>query len=246
MPVELPAQNPKKLLAYKLFHAVISQVPLVGGPYAAMLSVTHPPKIEELHAKWQNEVTEAVNNMETIVDQLVGAIPISDLATAIGIWISKNSKTGRRDPVDFAPLLMAFSDFSKLQIEDALGELEYAGLVTNSGDLGHKIIRARPTVKLFEVFDPVVFEEANPRADAAQAARYIITGDQTVGAEAIMKHFGWNIRRLNPAIAIVCTMIGDGRKSREINSTLECRFVMPNSKERAALKHFANIVLGPD
>ena len=36
MPVELPNVDPKRKLARKLFDALISKIPFVGGPYAAM------------------------------------------------------------------------------------------------------------------------------------------------------------------------------------------------------------------
>lgn len=245
MPINLPEANPKRQLARKLFDAVISEIPLIGGPYAAMLSVTHPSKLEQMHAKWQDDVTSAINNIESIIYDIIKIIPLSDLSTSIGIYISESSKCGRRDSVDFDGIKRQFPDAAKLAIEDALGELEYAGLLTLSGAIGHKIIHARPADNFFEVFDPVVFEDANPRADAAQAARYIISDDKTVSAESIMNHFGWNVRRFNPAIAIVCGMIGKGRRSGEMHPTIGCLYVMPDPKERAALRHFATMVLGP-
>jgi len=240
----VPESDPKRLLARRLFDAVISQVPLVGGPYAALLSVTHPSQLEQLQTAWQSNITEAVNQMESIVSQLLPSITISNEASAIALWISKTSKLGREDPVAFSDLCGALPHFTKLSLEDACGELEYDGLATLSAAIGHKIVRVRPTHLLFEVFDPAVFEDANPRLDAARIARFILTKDDTVGAEEIMKHFGWSVRRYNPAMGIVSSMIDEGRKSAEIHPTIDCRFVMPNSRERAALRHFSNEVLG--
>ncbi|MGX9120376.1 hypothetical protein ACWTU6_27485 [Mesorhizobium sp. BHbsci] len=245
MPVNLPSENPKKLLARRLFDAVISEVPFVGGPFAAMLSVTHPQKVEQLQGKWQADVTDALNNLEKIINDLIPTIPLSDLALSIGIWTSKNSKLGRGEMVDFATLRSEFPDATKLDTEDALGEMAHVGLVRLSSAMGHKIVFYRPTVTFYEVFDPVALDGINPRADAAQAARFILLKDSTVGADSIMAEFGWEARRYNPAMAIISTMIGEGRRSGEIHPTIDCRYVVPNSSERAALRHFANAVLGP-
>ena len=245
MPVSLPDENPKRLLGRKLFDALISEVPIVGGPYAAMLSVTHPGKVEQLQAKWRAEITNAVNGMEKIIDDLVQAIPLSDLAMSIGTWTSKNSKLGRGETVDFSALRSAFPDASKLEIEDALGELDHAGLAKLAGAIGHKIIHYRPAGELYAVFDPIAFDGINPREDAARIARFLLVHDGTVGAETIMTEFGWDVRRYNPAMAIVTTMIGEGRRSGEIHPTISCRYVDPSSTERAELRLFANKILGP-
>ena len=244
MPVQLPDIDPRRKLARRLFDAIVSQVPVFGG-YAAMLSVTHPPQVEQLQAAWQSNITEAVNQIEQIIDQLLPAITLSAAASAIGVWISRTSINGRGESVEFTELRRAFPEASKLELEDACGELEYAGLATASGAIGHKILYVNPTVSLFEIFDPVVFD-VSPRADAAHLARYILSQGNTVGAEDVMKNFGWDMRRFNPAIGIVCSMIGNGRKSAEIHPEIACLYVMPNSQERAALRQFANLVLGPE
>ncbi|MER9702656.1 hypothetical protein NKJ10_00140 [Mesorhizobium sp. M0204] len=245
MTVNLPDENPKRLLARRLFDAVVSEIPFLGGPFAAMLSVTHPQKIEQLQGKWQADVTDALNNMDKIINDLVPTIPLSDLALSIGIWTSQISKLGRGEMVDFSALQSQFPDVSKLVLEDALGELAHVGLLRLAGAIGHKIIHYRPTIEFYEVFDSIAFDGANPRADAARAARFILLEDGTVGADSIMAEFGWEARRYNPAMAIISTMIGEGRRSGEIHPTIDCRYVGPNSSERAALRHFANTILGP-
>lgn len=243
MPVELPSPNPKRQLARKLFDALISGVPLAGGPYAAMLSVTHPPQAEQLQSQWQADVTAAVNNMEKVIDDLLPTLPLSDLAATIGVWTSANSKLGRSEIVDFSELRAEFVDARQLDVEDALGELAHAELLDIHATIGQKIAYVVPRTAFYEVFDPVAFDGVNPRSDAAQAARFILSTDTTVSAESIMDQFGWSVRRYNPAIAIVCTMIGEGRKSREIHPTISWRYLMPNPSERAALRRFADRVL---
>ncbi|MCW5696432.1 MAG: hypothetical protein KIS96_06810 [Bauldia sp.] len=244
MAIELPNVNPKRQLARKLFDAIISEIPYIGGPYAAMLSVTHPSKVEQLQEKWQKDVTAVLNNLQSIVDGLVPTISISDDASAIGFWIAQNSELGRTDPVEFDTLVRQFPKATKAELEDACGELEHAGLASLTAVIGQRIRMVRPTIQLFEVFDPAVFEENNPRGDAAKLAEYILGKQGTVGAEEMMAHYGWNKRRFNPAIGIATSMIGDGRKSREVHPRIACRYVLPNPAERAALRQFAKEVLG--
>jgi hypothetical protein len=66
MPVSLPDRNPKRELARKLLDSLISKIPLVGGPYVAMLSVTHRPEAEKLLAGWRQDVTKTVNDLEKL------------------------------------------------------------------------------------------------------------------------------------------------------------------------------------
>ena len=207
--------------------------------------MTHPSLVEKLQAQWQADVTQAVNQIEQSVSQLVPSITLSDEASAIGLWLSQTSEVGREDGVTFDEITAAFPDATKQELEDASGELELAELVTLSGAIGHRIRIVRPQIKLFEVFDPAVFDDANPRADAAKLARYILAKNDTVGAEEAMAHLGWSVRRFNPAIGIVCSMIGRGRKSEEIHPTISCPYVMPDPRERAELRRFADAVLGP-
>lgn len=243
MPVKLPDPNPKRQLARRVFDALISGIPLAGGPYAAMLSVTHPPIAEQLQNQWQADVTAAVNNMEKVIDDLLPAIPLSDLAAENGVSISANSKLGRGEIVDFVGLRAEFADAPQLEIEDALGELAHAELLDIHATIGQQIAYVAPRTAFYEVFDPVAFDGVNPRSDAAGVAQFILSTDTTVSAESIMDEFGWSVRRYNPAIGIVCTMIGEGRKSREIHPTISWRSVMPDSSERAALRNFADRVL---
>ena len=244
MPVILPNQNPKQELARKLFDAVVSQVPLVGGPYAAMLSVTHPAQIELLHAQWMVDVTAAINNLEQILGELMPTIIISEDATALGCWISKQSEYGIGNSVEFEKLGDAFPDASKQELEDACGELSYLGFATTSGAISANIISIRPMRELFAAFDPVVFDGANPRADAALAGRLILDEGGTVTAQTIMDRFDWSIRRYNPAISIICDMIDAGRRGTRINPHFVTHYVMPNPAERAEIRYFADTVLG--
>lgn len=244
MPVKLPDVDPKRQIARKLAEALVSEIPFAGGPLAALFSVTHPGKAEQLHAVWQYDITNAINNIESVVSQLIPTVTISDSASAVGIWISRNSELGRSSSIEFSTIIAAFPDASKLELEDACGELEHLGLLVLSGVIGRKIFLVRPTSLFFQVFDPISFEEANPRADAAILARFILAGDEGVRAIDMTAHFGWAPRRLNPALAILSEIISDGSQSAEINRSFVTTSIRPQPRDRAALRSFANAVLG--
>jgi hypothetical protein len=244
MPVSLPDLNPKRELARKLFDSVISQIPFVGGPYVAMLSVTHRADAEKKIGAWREEITKSVNNLEQAISDFLPTITLSSDASALGLWFSKNSTLGRSDSVTFDAILAAFPTATKLELEDACGELDLDGLVVISAAIGHKIRLVRPTNLLFEIFDPIAIADSNPRLDAAHLAQFILRHDEGVSAESMLKEFGWNARRLNPATTILYRMVGEGRRSAEIHPIYDCRYIMPDSTERTKFKRYIAATLG--
>lgn len=246
MAIELIDCNPKRELARKLFDATLSDIPIAGSKLAAIYSVTHRSHSEVLLDKWRNDITAAFNALEECVSELVPTITLSDDAASLGKWFSLNSEHGNRASFEFGTIINAFPDATKLELEDACGELELDRLVRCGGGLGVKIVDVNLQTLLYEVFDPIAFESAIPRGDAAELARYVLLQNGTVSAEKAMSHFDWNIRRFNPAMAIICEFIGDGRKSSELHPELVCRYVMPSSSERVQMRRFADQVLGAE
>lgn len=244
MPLQLPNIDPKRELAKKLVDATFSLIPWAGAYISVAGNVIFPSKAEEKLETWRKEITDAVNNVEKAIDDLLPTITLSQDASCLGYWISQTSENGCLDPVMFDDIQQAFPEATRLELEDACGELELVGLATLSAAIGYKVRIIRPTFSLFEIFDPLVFEKANPLADAANLARYILDQEETASADKMIEDFGWGIRRFNPAIAIICSMIEEGRKSAEIHPTYYCRYVLPNPKERAELRQFANSILG--
>ena len=246
MPLQLPNIDPKRELARKLVDSTISLIPGVGGYFSVVASVIFPSEAERKREKWQKEITDTVNNLEKAIDEFLPTIKLSMNASYLGYWISQTSEDGRLDPVMFDDIQKAFPEANRSELEDACGELELTGLVIISVAMGYKVRNIRPTYSLYEIFDPLVFEKANPRIDAASLARYILAQEGTASADKMVQNFGWEVRRLNPAIAIICSMIGEGRKSAENHPVYFCRYLMPDPTERAALRHFADSILGED
>lgn len=244
MPISPPEGNVKRELSRKLFEAIFGLVPLVGGPLAAIYSVTHPAKGMVDVEAWRIAITNQVNEQEAALAALSRTITLSEDAAYLGRWIAEQSETGgRSDAFGYDQLTAAFPDATRLELVDAVGELELEGMVLVSKCLGQPFSHLQPTHKLFEAFDPVVFEGTSPRGDAATIAE-VLRDEEQISAEELRARFGWGVRRINPALEIVGSFIADGRKSGPMGQPYTVRAMFPDAGERAVLRRFINEVRG--
>ena len=244
MPVKLPNLDVKRELARKLAESAISQIPILGGPYVAMLNIAYRPDAEKKIVAWRGDVTKSINEIERLVAELVPTIKLSNNASTLGHWLSMSSTSGRTDSKEFDTICDAFPSATKLELEDACGELELEKLANTSGALGRKIMLVRPTNLLFEIFDPLTQNDSNPRVDAAHLACTILQHLDGLSAVTMLEKHSWAIRRLNPALSILCDMISDGGQSAEVHRDFVCASVFPHPEDRARLRKYANSVLG--
>ncbi|MBK8544970.1 MAG: hypothetical protein IPL62_16380 [Caulobacteraceae bacterium] len=243
MPISIPDIDPRREVARRVFDAFVSQVPIFGGPAVAAWSVTHPSEAEQKCRGWAGDVANAINKMEEVVSALVPTVRLSEGAAALGFWLSQNSAQGRPEPIGFDRLVEAFPGATKRELQDACGELEMRGLAKTSAAIGHPVRIISPHVELFVVFDPSTIG-SDPRRDAAELARRIITPESPPAAHQLLQDLKWDVRRFNPAMLLVAGYVAPGRKSGEIHPEFAVRYVMPDPAERAALKLFADSVLG--
>lgn len=244
MPISPPEASPKRELARKLFDASLSGVPLVGGPLAAIYSFTYPAKGEVDEAKWRDDVTNLLNSFEEAITYITGSIPLSDDAAFLGKWISESSIDGRSGLFEYDQIVEQFSTASKNEILEATRELELEEMIVVSKCLGKPFNHVRPTHRLFEAFDPIVFPDVSPRADAAIIAAIILDAENGVSAKDLSEELGWGVRRINPALAIVGEFIANCRKSRETGHPYIIPYMFVDGQERAMLRRFINQVAG--
>ena len=245
MPISPPEVSPKRELARKLFDAIVSEIPLVGGAFAALYSVTHPAKGEVDETRWQADVSKLLNSLENAIPFLSNSIVLSEDAATIGKWIAEESKSGGRfDNMDFKNVKERYSDASENELLEALGELELEELVVLSSCIGMQVSSLRPTHKLFEIFDPIIFPNVSPREDAATVAKELLESDRGISAHGLCEKYGWDIRRINPAMAIVGEFIDEGRKRSPMGQPYIVRSMSINPSERAILRRFVNEVEG--
>ncbi|MCR9266004.1 MAG: hypothetical protein NXI03_00370 [Alphaproteobacteria bacterium] len=246
MPITPPAISTKRLLARKLLDAVVGEVPLVGGPLAALYSVTHPAKGDIQFNQWVTEITALVNSLEQAIKYVSQSITLSEEAASFGLWIAQQSESGGRfDLLSYDHLVENFECPNGASLSDLVGELELEGMLRVSKCLGKPFSSVRPSHKLFETFDPVIFDEANPRSDAAQIVqRYLTKEEDAISASKLAEDFGWLPRRLNPALAIIADYIGERRISAPMGQPYVARVMFPDISERIALKRLVQSVQG--
>lgn len=244
MPIKPPNSDPKRELARKLADLALAGVPIIGGPLAAIYSVTHPAKGELNVEAWQAEITSLVNELEQAVAYISGTIVLSEDAAYLGKWISENSTTAFSEIFDYDQIAAQFPDASQNEILEAVGELELEGMVVVSKCLGKPFSHLLIRHKLFEIFDPIVFEGVSPRQDASVIAESLLNSENGVSASDICDEQGWTPRRFNPAVDIVGEFIADGRKSRPMGQEYSIRAMFVDAGERAQLRRFVNAVNG--
>lgn len=245
MPITPPNTSPKRELARKLFDATLSGVPVIGGHMAALYSVTHPAKGDVDEAKWQEEISNLVNSLEQALEFISGSITLSEDAASLGKWMSESSKDGWSDHFGEDEFVQQFPDATTNELLEALGELELEGMVNITKCLGKAFHGVRVTQRLFETFDPIVFNDVSPRSDAALLANKMLDSERgEISAQDICDEQGWSIRRINPALAIVGEFIADGRKSRPMGQPYFIRSMFVDGQERAKLRRFVNQVTG--
>ena len=245
MPIKPPDSDPKRELARKLADATLSgAIPLIGGHLAAIYSVTHPAKGEQDAKAWQEDITALVNDLEQAVTYISGTIVLSEDAAYLGKWISENSTTAFFEIFDYEKIVAQFPDASPNEILEAVGELELEGMVVVSKCVGKPFSHLLIKHKLFETFDPIVFDGISPRQDATVIAEKLLNSDQGVSANDICDEQGWAPRRFNPAVKIVGEFIADGRKSQPNGQEYSIRSMSVDAGERAQLRRFVNMVNG--
>lgn len=246
MPIELPSPSPKRALVRKLVDASVSAVPLAGGHLAAIYSLTHPPQSEIEEERWRQEITKLANDVEAAVSFILKRVPLSDNAAYLARWMSENGERGWADIFDYDQIVAQFPAASKTEILEAVGELELEGMLRISKVIGRPFGHVVAGSKLYEAFDPIVFEDVSPRQDAVTVAMAVLETDGMVSCVAIAEKHGWSVRRINPALAIVGEMIADGRKSRPLGQPLGIRAMTADPQERVRLRRFVKEVNGAE
>jgi len=245
MPINPPDSDPKRELARKLADATLSgTVPVIGGHLAALYSVTYPAKGEQNVKAWQEDISALVNDLEEAVTYISGTIDLSEDAAYLGKWISENSTTAFSEIFEYDHIVEQFPDASQNEILEAVGELELEGMVVVNKCYGKAFSHLSIKHKLFETFDPIVFNGVSPRQDASVIAEKLLQSEGGISAPDICKEQGWTPRRFNPAVEIVGEFIADGRKSVEGGQEYSISYLLVDASERAQLRRFVNTVNG--
>lgn len=143
-------------------------------------------------------------------------------------------------------IIEQFNDASQNEILEAVGELELEGMVVVSKCFGKPFSHLLIKHKLFETFDPIVFDDVSPRRDASVIAEKLLKSERSISASDVCDEQGWTPRRFNPAVETVGEFIADGRKSVECGQEYSISFLLIDPSERAQLRRFVSTVNGND
>jgi hypothetical protein len=221
---------------------VCSEIPIFGGAFRAMSKIVFPAGGEKEIALWRARSPDA---LEDLVDSVIASMACSELALRFGARIARRLDDGLCEPVSFDELSEAFPGVKDAELLKACDELEACALVTLTHGLNDSG-QVLADLSLFEAFDPVL-HRVNPRVDGAELARCIVSlpAQRVVPTHELVSRFGWPRRRLNPALAVIGTMVAKARASRVIEEDLYVTHLAPNLSERVALRQFADQTLGP-
>lgn len=162
---------------------------------------------------------------------------LGGLARRVGLWLAQKSTNGnyKDTTAEGDDIIKAFPDAGSRALEKAVAELEVEGFVTSDGTLGQRIPFVFATADLFASFDPIACG-TNPYSDAVALIGKVLSateaGEESIETAKLHKEIGWDLRRFNPALAIVVSYMDSGRVSDEYGSDYVAPwfFLMPEDE----------------
>lgn len=155
-------------------------------------------------------------------------------ATTVGTLLAKRSSIGRPHDteIDGADLVKQ-TGLPEATLIAAVEDLEHAGLIDvrrhmGSGRLPLGFASLEATYALFEMFDPTAMGW-DTGEDALRIAARLVSDGQGVNAETLRTEFGWEPRRLNPAMQYLKTR-DYGLCSQTIDFTYAVPYLFPNPR----------------
>jgi hypothetical protein len=219
MSLKPPAPNPRRDLLRAALEALAQFTPVTAA-LTRLYQTTHPSQFEQEVASWRHDASEAINDTQDRVRALEEAhqpkLKLTPAAQALAEWLALTSEKGLEDPVEFEDIKAAFPETPQRDLQEAAAELEMYGLASISTAIGHPVLRVTPAVELFAIFDPVVLG-TSPQSDAVELAKAALELDSGHAPELEAK-LRWPKRRLNPALALLLTLVAPGRVRRVIQA----------------------------
>jgi len=232
--IETPKENIDRSLWRAVAEAATQFTPVTAA-LARLYQTTHPSQFQRDVERWHEAVTDASNDHEARLEALEAVhqpkFRMSEDATALALWLVQTSEYGLEDPVGFDEVVQAFPETSQRDLQDAAAEPGAFCLV------GHPVRTVRPLSPLFALFDPLVTGHS-PQTDASTFAAKALEKDSG-SVRALMDDLGWDVRRLNPALMLVQSVLR-GVVSREGSQDLATKFFAMTPDNRVALKRLQN------
>lgn len=168
-------------------------------------------------------------------EEIVGELTAE--GSALGKWICKTSVDGLPDNLDENVLIAAFPNLSTDQLAEALADLAEDDYVTLTHTISERLPRVYVREDLFLTFDPICME-SDPIADALLLIPLILDME-SVDVPALHVQSGLSLRRFNPAIGMIISVIGDGRVSDVWVEHYPAPYFSIVDSDRVAIKRLA-------
>jgi DNA-binding MarR family transcriptional regulator len=150
------------------------------------------------------------------------------------VFVRQSQLGLKGDPQLSVPALCDLLGVLEAQVRQAIDELEGQGLIRRLAVAGDATRYVSPTPQLFLAFDPI-FLPWDPAEDAKKIAEDLVAGphpeSNQVSANQLAKRYGWEPRRLNPALQYlkIYNFIGT---SAELNATFAFAAIFETAETR--------------
>lgn len=243
--IKPPANNKAAAIGKSAAKGLLGAIPVAGSLAAEAAEHLLPDPNAKDRARWEGEVTDRVNTLDERVGGLEeGAsasrsFTITGATAAVAKFMIEGCPDGVNQPyVSVDDVMKTLTEFTKRDIRDAFGDLEYHGLVQSLPAIGRDDIY-RLTDEAYVALDKPILG-FDTKADAQALAQIIIASDSdSVSVPDLEQKAGWPRRRFNPALRLIVERIHPGRVSQSIQPDYVTRWFSMSNAERADLRRFA-------
>lgn len=241
--VEPPKENRARTLT-RNYLEYLANCTVFASALVPLYKVSHPSEISQLVENWREDVSEAINDHETKLQQLQEMLHpklnISETAISIAMWIAGISEDGLTYHIyDIDDIISEFAELDDYVVKEGIAELDDIGLVDCISPLsGNGAIR--PQYPLFWAFDePALGYRTIADATALGNAVLNQTNNST-SSEKLFLSTNWELRRFNPALAYLLTCVDERRRSQENQAKYPVRSFIVLDSDRGRIRRFVH------
>lgn len=240
-----PANNKAAAIGRSAVKGALGAIPVAGSIAAEAAEHLLPDPNATDRARWEGQVTDKVNTLDDRVGGLEQdstssrTVTLTGATASVAKFMVEGCPDGLNRPyVNVDEVLQSLPEFTKREIRDAFGDLEYHGLVQSLPAIGRDDIY-RLTEEAYAVLDKPVLGY-DTLGDARELTAMILASDtDSISVPDLETKTGWPRRRFNPALRLIVERIHPGRVSQSIQPDYVTRWFSMSNAERADLRRFA-------
>lgn len=242
-PIERPKKFSKNRVARRVAKAAAGSVPYAGPALTEIVEASMPDHEARDRERWEGDVTDGVNHLHGRVDDIDArtgrrAVTFSGAAADIATYMIKRCPDGlAQDHVSRDELVKQFSEYSRDELLDGLGDLESYALIDIMEFANDEAIY-RLTESAYEALDPPIMGW-NTVEDARKVAALAVKNRDYVLTYDLEKELSWPRRRFNPAHRLIVQFVHPAHVSDELQPHYVTPQFNPSTGELAQLRRFA-------